>query len=88
MVAFCAKTGPAAGLHDIDVAHNIGASANPLTGALRALQANLDDNITAIFTRPKNVPTPNVSEHLSSMLSVTCRVPGPPWGAPCQSMAA
>lgn len=60
VVAFCAKTGPVAGLHDIDVAHNIGASANPLTGALKTLQANLDDNITAIFTRAKNTPTPNV----------------------------
>ena len=60
MVSFCAQKKPAAGLHAIDVAHNIGAVANPFISALRTLQANLGADIRTTFTKAKNCPTPNV----------------------------
>ena len=60
MVTFCAANHPARGLQAIDVAHNIGAVANPFISALRTLQKNLDADLHATFTQAKNCPTPNV----------------------------
>ena len=60
VVKFCAQQQPAAGLHAIDVAHNIGAVANPFVSALRTLQANLDADILTTFAKAQNCPTPNV----------------------------
>lgn len=60
MVDYCADKKPIEGLLPIDVAHNIGAVSNVVPGALRALRDDVDNDISNIFTKPKNCPTPNV----------------------------
>lgn len=57
---FCANSAPIEGLNVIDVAHNIGATANAVVKALTILRDNMDSNLTELFTKPQNTPTPMV----------------------------
>lgn len=54
---FCAVAGPVPPLLPIDIASNIGSSANSLPGAFRALYNNPGASVEHLFTRAKNCPT-------------------------------
>ena len=60
VVDFAANSQPIKGLEGIDVAHNIGATANAVVKALTILRDNMRTNLTELFTRPENTPTPTV----------------------------
>lgn len=60
VVEFSAASAPIEGLNVIDVAHNIGATANAVVKALTILRDNMGADLIDLFTRPQNTPTPNV----------------------------
>ena len=60
VVDFAANSQPIEGLEGIDVAHNIGATANAVVKALIILRDHMRTDLTELFTRPENTPTPTV----------------------------
>ena len=68
---FCEAAGPVGTLLPIDVASNIGSSANSLPGAFRALHNSPGASIEHIFTRARNCPTQ----------AVCITLPHPQWTA-------
>ncbi len=66
---FGKAAGPIAPLLPIDVASNVGAAANSLPGAFRALYNNPSADIDKLFTIPKNCPTHAVRDKLLHALS-------------------
>ena len=69
VVDFAAKSQPIKGLEGIDVAHNIGATANAVVKALTILRDNMRTDLTELFTRSENTPTPTVIAYLAYICS-------------------
>ena len=65
---FSAAAGPMQPLLPIDVASNIGAAANSVPAALRAVCKSPGASIANLFTTPKNCPTQAVRSHACLLL--------------------